>query len=263
MRHSYQPTDMFLSPDVVFTAPQILKTLDPTGSSQNASQSLKRTMIPSASIQSTQPSTAKTIPETDLIKWADFLHDLSITHSSFGGASSVYADNLSSINNSRRKIIDRYLTVENSLLKEMADPLYKLVYPPQEAPLKREDNTSPMVLPAEWLVLARRIRQLKTDAVKSNEPFSEASEKALKSFLKSLPFGKAPSIFLMESGNLRAVWRGIDRRQIALQFRDEDDLQFVFFFKRNSEQIRPAYGRDSAEGIIRQIEAFNLSGLLF
>jgi hypothetical protein len=62
-----------------------------------------------------------------------------------------------------------------------------------------------------------RLRDLRVDAIRNVEP-SESSVADLHSFLDSFPFSERPAIFLLDDGNLRAVWRTAEKEQVGLQF---------------------------------------------
>jgi hypothetical protein len=77
-----------------------------------------------------------------------------------------------------------------------------------------------------------RLRELHVDASRSVEPFSESSLADMRSFLDSLPFAERPAIFLLDDGNLRAVWRNAEKEQVGLQFLGGGIVQFVMFVRR-------------------------------
>jgi hypothetical protein len=77
-----------------------------------------------------------------------------------------------------------------------------------------------------------RLRELHIDALRNADPFSETSLADLRSFLDSLPLTERPSIFLLDDGNLRAVWRNAAKEQVGLQFLGNGVVQFVMFALR-------------------------------
>jgi hypothetical protein len=86
--------------------------------------------------------------------------------------------------------------------------------------------------------ISARIRELSTDAVMMNEPLSPASVKDLVAFLSEIPFTKRPALYLLDNGNFRIVWKGADHEQAAFQFRGNNIVHCVFFFKRSAGQLR-------------------------
>jgi hypothetical protein len=77
-----------------------------------------------------------------------------------------------------------------------------------------------------------RLRELHVDALRNVEPFSEPSLADLRLFLDSFPFAERPAIFLLDDGNLRAVWRNAEKEQVGLQFLGGGIVQFVMFVQR-------------------------------
>ena len=85
--------------------------------------------------------------------------------------------------------------------------------------------------------IAARIRELVADAIMSNEPLSLGSVADLVAFLGETSFTKRPAIYLLDNGNFRAVWKGADNEQAAFQFRGNNIVHCVFFFKRAASQL--------------------------
>ena len=68
----------------------------------------------------------------------------------------------------------------------------------------------------------------------------------------------------MENGNLRAVWKGKNGAHIGLQFLDNGLIQYVIFKQRKrSLPVSRVYGRDTIDGVKRQIDAFDLRSVLY
>lgn len=60
-----------------------------------------------------------------------------------------------------------------------------------------------------------------------------------------------PLVFIVDNGNLRALWPDDDGRLIGLQFLGEERVQYVMFDKRQSDgTANTAYGRTSFKKII-------------
>jgi len=92
---------------------------------------------------------------------------------------------------------------------------------------------------------AARIRDLQIDAVLSGEAFSEDSLEDLMTFLNGLTPRERPSLFLLDSGNLRAFWRNESGEQVGLQFMGQELVQYVMFARRpKSQKILRHYGQD-------------------
>jgi hypothetical protein len=109
-----------------------------------------------------------------------------------------------------------------------------------------------------------RLRELHVDALRNAEPFSESSLANLGLFLDSLPLIERPAIFLLDDGNLRAVWRNAAKEQVGLQFLGNGVVQFVMFVKRQRPPImsRDA-GTDALENMRARIEGNDCARLLF
>jgi len=109
-----------------------------------------------------------------------------------------------------------------------------------------------------------RLRELHVDALRNAEPFSESSLADLRSFLDSLPPIERPAIFLLDDGNLRAVWRNAAKEQVGLQFLGKDVVQFVMFVKRQQPPIMSRVaGTDALAKMRARIEGNDCAHLLF
>jgi hypothetical protein len=78
-----------------------------------------------------------------------------------------------------------------------------------------------------------RLLELRHDAELAGEPFSAASLDAFWAFLDSHPNAIRPAIFLLDNGNLRALWKNDAREQVGLQFLGNGDVQFVIFSRQH------------------------------
>jgi hypothetical protein len=109
-----------------------------------------------------------------------------------------------------------------------------------------------------------RLRELHVDALRNVEPFSESSLADLRSFLDSLSFTERPAIFLLEDGNLRAVWRNADKEQVGLQFLGGGIVQFVMFVRRRQPPIMSrSAGTDTLTAVSTLIKNNDCSHLLY
>lgn len=108
-----------------------------------------------------------------------------------------------------------------------------------------------------------RINVLKEQAELEGYSLSEASETAFWNFLKKNPFTRRGRLVLLENGNLRAVWNDGNDAHIRLQFLDDRLIQYVIFARRGPDApVSRVSGRDTMDGIMRQIDAFDLGGVL-
>ena len=71
-------------------------------------------------------------------------------------------------------------------------------------------------------------------------------------------------LVLMDNGNLRAVWKGENGAQVGLQFLGNGSVQYVIFKRRGPFQpMSRACGRDTVNGVGKQIHAFDLDDVLY
>ena len=109
-----------------------------------------------------------------------------------------------------------------------------------------------------------RIRVLKEQAELDGYSLNKSSKAAFLEFLEKNPLIRRGRLVLMENGNLRAVWKGDNRAHIGLQFLDNRSIQYVIFKQRQpSAPVSRVTGRDTMEGISRQIDAFDLGSVLY
>lgn len=109
-----------------------------------------------------------------------------------------------------------------------------------------------------------RIEALRADAGQDSYGLSRASERDFWRFVRSEPFIRKGSLVLMDNGNLRAVWKGEHGTHIGMQFLGGWTVQYVIFKRRAAAgAISRVAGRDSFEGVKRQIAAFDLRPLIY
>ena len=112
--------------------------------------------------------------------------------------------------------------------------------------------------------IRQRIELLKEIGEEEEIAYNANSEQDLWRFLKRLSFIKSPKLFLLDNGNLRAVWKGDGGKHIGLQFLSGEQIQFVIFSKRgehnNMARIR---GRDDFAGIVRQLDASAIGDVIY
>ena len=108
-----------------------------------------------------------------------------------------------------------------------------------------------------------RIEALRSDADLDGFAVNEASERDFWSFVRSVPFVRKAEVVLVDNGNLRAVWGGKDGSHLGLQFLGNRLVEYVIFKRRQTTRdVSRVAGRDTLDGIKRQIHAFDLTALL-
>lgn len=108
-----------------------------------------------------------------------------------------------------------------------------------------------------------RINVLKEQAEVEGYSLNETSATAFWDFFKKHPFLRRGRLVLLENGNLRAVWKGENEAHIGLQFLNDRLIQYVIFARRESDApVSRVTGRDTMDGIMRQIDAFDLHAML-
>ena len=109
-----------------------------------------------------------------------------------------------------------------------------------------------------------RMRFLQDEAVHDGYVLNLASEIDFRQFVWSAPDIRKGNLVLMDNGNLRAIWKDEQDARLGLQFLGGRMVQYVIFKRRNQGQpISRVTGRDSLEGLERQINAFELYTLLY
>lgn len=89
------------------------------------------------------------------------------------------------------------------------------------------------------------------------------SETDFWNFVLLVPNFRKGSLVLLDNGNLRVVWKDKRGTHLGMQFLGDEMIQYVIFKRRSvAQQISRVAGRDGFEGLIRQIDAFDLNSLL-
>jgi hypothetical protein len=109
--------------------------------------------------------------------------------------------------------------------------------------------------------MQNRVRELHIDALRSQDPFSLASFNDLKEFIGTVRLTSRPSIFLLDNGNLRALWKNDANEQVGLQFLGRGAVQFVMFAKRPTFMMRES-GVDELSAIANRLRANGCDRLL-
>lgn len=108
-----------------------------------------------------------------------------------------------------------------------------------------------------------RIDKLRTAATGEEIEINEASVSDFWTFIRTALFSRQAGLALMENGNIRAVWKGVEDSHIGLHFLGEQQVQYVIFRRRpGSRRISRTAGRDSFDGVRRQIGAFDLVSMV-
>ena len=108
-----------------------------------------------------------------------------------------------------------------------------------------------------------RIAYLSDEATRDGYGLNKRSEGDFRQFVRSRPGLRKGDLVLMDNGNLRAIWKDERGGRFGLQFLGGNMAQYVIFRRRRADQaISRVAGRDSLEGIARQIDAFQLHSLL-
>ena len=93
---------------------------------------------------------------------------------------------------------------------------------------------------------------------------NDQSRRTFLDFLKCNLLIQRGHLFLLENGNLRAVWKGEGASRIGLQFLENGYIQYVLFKQRQADlPVSRAYGRDTPLGVHAQISALGLDEALY
>ncbi len=108
-----------------------------------------------------------------------------------------------------------------------------------------------------------RIDVLRRHAREDGYDINSKSEADFWHFFSSAPNFRRGSLVLVDNGNLRAMWRDKLGNQLGLQFLGDGMLQYVVFALRPAAKaVSRVTGRDTFEGIMKQVNSFNLDSLL-
>lgn len=109
-----------------------------------------------------------------------------------------------------------------------------------------------------------RIKFLQNEALHDGNVLNPASEFDFNQFVRPERNIRKANLVLMDNGNLRAIWKDGQGSHLGLQFLGSRMVQYVIFKRReHGQQISRVSGRDSLDGVLRQIDAFELSSLLY
>ena len=118
--------------------------------------------------------------------------------------------------------------------------------------------------PTTFQAYRRRIEALRSYAAQDGYFLSSSSEFDFWRFVGSERRLRRGNLVLIDNGNLRAVWKDGQGTHLGLQFLGGGMVQYVIFKQRQAEAaISRVAGRDTFEGVKRQIDAFDLQSLLY
>lgn len=102
-----------------------------------------------------------------------------------------------------------------------------------------------------------RIQALRGYAAEDDdiEKVNEDSINDFWAFTKAVAFSRQAGLVLLDSGDLRAVWRANAGHHIGLRFMGNQEILYVIF-KRGAEGriAERAVGKDSFDGVVKQIK---------
>ena len=114
---------------------------------------------------------------------------------------------------------------------------------------------------------AQRIEQLRQYGTEDGYLISSLSERDFWCFfelLSAIPNLKRGNLVLSEDCNLRETWQGENDTHIGIEFLGNEVVQYVIFKQRSSnQQVSRVAGRDTFEGIQKQIVAFDLDKVFY
>lgn len=108
-----------------------------------------------------------------------------------------------------------------------------------------------------------RIEFLREEAVAEGIIFNKDSERDFRMFIESVPVVQRGWLFLMDNGDLRAVWDDDKDNLLGIQFLGNSLARYVVFRRRAEDgSISRVAGTDTLKGVSARIEAFQLGNLL-
>ena len=109
-----------------------------------------------------------------------------------------------------------------------------------------------------------RVDALRHTAVQDGYLLGPASESDFWSFVLLERCLRKGNLVLMDNGNLRAIWKDGQETRLGVQFLGHGTVQYVIFKRREAMlPISRVAGRDTFEGLKRQIDAFDLRPLFY
>ena len=120
-----------------------------------------------------------------------------------------------------------------------------------------------MLKEKQYQIYRNRIEVLRSDAQRDGFAMNEVSEVDFWSFIESISFAQKAGLVLLDNGNLRAVWKDENGIHLGLQFLGNRLVEYVVFKRSQAtKDVSRVAGRDTIEGIKRQMRAFDLTALM-
>ena len=114
-----------------------------------------------------------------------------------------------------------------------------------------------------WEFYMVRIQELDEYALEDEIVISQESKQDCLQFVYSTAMTTKAALFLMDNGNLRAVWKDDEGGHVGIQFFGKQQAECVIFKLRGiSDFVSRVAGRDTLNGVKRQIHAFDLDSLV-
>ena len=108
-----------------------------------------------------------------------------------------------------------------------------------------------------------RVEKLLGEAALDGIAPNKASERDFWSFMRSIPSARQAGIVLLDSGNVRAVWRDGLSILVGLQFLGMGWIEYVILKRRvGSARVSQTSGVDTVDVVKRQLRAFELTSWL-
>lgn len=115
---------------------------------------------------------------------------------------------------------------------------------------------------ASWLNRFEvRLASLREAAAEEDITLSEKSVTAVRKFAKSLHQVRPPSTFLLGNGNIRLLWVNDDGEQVGLQFRDNKQVQYIFF-RMKEGVLGQIMGTESPSSVLDLIRILGLRHII-
>ena len=144
---------------------------------------------------------------------------------------------------------------------------------PQQAPGHRRMSLRVRLAPSPWLLVKgppsglnsyrERIATLREHGQADGVTLRAESEAAFFDFIKANAYARKASLVLLDNGNLRAVWKDDDGGHVGVQFHGGRVASYVIFRRRDhGAAVSRVAGKDTLDGVRKQIRAFGLDGLV-
>ena len=108
------------------------------------------------------------------------------------------------------------------------------------------------------LSYASRIKFLRGEATEEGITFNENSGRDFWKFIGMIPFARRGQLFLMDGGDLRAVWDDDKDNLIGIQFLGNFSARYVIFRRRTENgPVSRVAGSDTLKGINARLKHLN------